>query len=423
MKISVCMMVKDEADKLTRCLMSARRLADEIVVVDTGSSDATPEIAERFGAVVKYSPWRDDFSFHRNESLEMATGDWVLILDADEELELAHELAIIRKQLAKVPADVNAMAVHVWDMRPKHKEDHEFFINLDAMEKVSQIVSPRFFRRGKVHYRGIVHNQPIIENEVMGLLNDVRIKHYGYGLHPEAMQKKYNRTTALLKRQIEEKLDNWEQAHFYLAEQLGSQNDWLGCLEQCREYVRHAEVLGGNLNGTVYNLAAGASRHLGLVEDEHQWILAGLARYPLEPDLGWRLAEWGDAQNDAYTIQEGSRVHIEGVRSLQAQPHLAGNRFHFSMNPECYTLSLFRHAVVSLKRGLDSYKELQERFNDQARWKIDFVLKSTLKDLLKQNFEAWGLSINEPTLPPAGSIVAQLASGTMPPAQPMSSAQ
>ncbi|MFA0750249.1 MAG: hypothetical protein SLRJCFUN_000652 [Candidatus Fervidibacter sp.] len=84
--ISLCMIVKDEADNLPRCLESVKGIVDEIVVVDTGSTDETPQIAERYGAKVIRFEWTGSFSDARNESLKHATGEWILWLDADEAL-------------------------------------------------------------------------------------------------------------------------------------------------------------------------------------------------------------------------------------------------------------------------------------------------------------------------------------------------
>jgi tetratricopeptide (TPR) repeat protein len=81
------MIVKDEAIALPKCLQSAKKLVDEIVVLDTGSTDRTPQIAQQYGAKVYDFPWCDDFSAARNEALKYVTGDWVLVLDADETLE------------------------------------------------------------------------------------------------------------------------------------------------------------------------------------------------------------------------------------------------------------------------------------------------------------------------------------------------
>lgn len=82
--ISLCMIVRNEEKHLPGCLNSVKGLADEIIIVDTGSTDRTKEIAAGFGAKVYDFPWCDDFSAARNESLKQATKDWILILDADE---------------------------------------------------------------------------------------------------------------------------------------------------------------------------------------------------------------------------------------------------------------------------------------------------------------------------------------------------
>jgi tetratricopeptide (TPR) repeat protein len=84
--ISLCMIVKDEAANLPQCLASVKGLVDEIVVVDTGSGDTTPTLAEQAGAKVEFVLWQDDFSQARNVSLDHATKDWILVLDADETL-------------------------------------------------------------------------------------------------------------------------------------------------------------------------------------------------------------------------------------------------------------------------------------------------------------------------------------------------
>ncbi|HOD35758.1 MAG TPA: glycosyltransferase [Syntrophales bacterium] len=83
-KISLCMIVKNEERNLVRCLSTTKPAVDEIIVVDTGSTDRTKDIAAAFGAKVFDIPWRDDFSEARNLSLAKAAGDWILVLDADE---------------------------------------------------------------------------------------------------------------------------------------------------------------------------------------------------------------------------------------------------------------------------------------------------------------------------------------------------
>src|ERR1700722_16558008 len=85
--ISLCMIVKNEERFLEACLESVKDVVDEINIIDTGSTDRTIEIAQKYGAKIDYREWRNDFSWARNESLKMATKRWTLVLDGDEELE------------------------------------------------------------------------------------------------------------------------------------------------------------------------------------------------------------------------------------------------------------------------------------------------------------------------------------------------
>ena len=83
LRLSLCMIVKDEEEMLPRCLAAAAPAVDEIVIVDTGSSDRTIEIAREFGATVIEREWTGSFSEARNVSFDAATGDWLMFLDAD----------------------------------------------------------------------------------------------------------------------------------------------------------------------------------------------------------------------------------------------------------------------------------------------------------------------------------------------------
>src|SRR5438132_14215088 len=84
------MIVKNEEANLAECLSPVRSLVDEIVVVDTGSTDRTREVAAAWGARIFEFPWCDDFSAARNECLRHARGDWVLSLDADDRVDDAN---------------------------------------------------------------------------------------------------------------------------------------------------------------------------------------------------------------------------------------------------------------------------------------------------------------------------------------------
>ncbi|MBS3105773.1 tetratricopeptide repeat protein [Candidatus Woesearchaeota archaeon] len=85
--ISLCMMAKNEEKLLEQCLNSVKSIADEIIIVDTGSTDKTKEIAKKFNAKIIDFKWQDDFSAARNESIKHAAKEWILVLDADETLD------------------------------------------------------------------------------------------------------------------------------------------------------------------------------------------------------------------------------------------------------------------------------------------------------------------------------------------------
>ncbi|MDY7991547.1 MULTISPECIES: glycosyltransferase [Paenibacillus] len=87
-RLSVCMIVKDEEVLLARCLDSIKSIADEIVIVDTGSTDRTKKVAQEYTHLIFDYKWSNDFAAARNESIRHATGKWILVMDADEYLSL-----------------------------------------------------------------------------------------------------------------------------------------------------------------------------------------------------------------------------------------------------------------------------------------------------------------------------------------------
>ena len=107
--LTAAIIVRDEAEHLDACLASLRGLVDEIVVVDTGSTDDSVAVARRHGAVVDHVPWRNDFATPRNRSLDLASGEWILYIDADERVRAGDHDAV-RSQLTEA-ADLVALRV------------------------------------------------------------------------------------------------------------------------------------------------------------------------------------------------------------------------------------------------------------------------------------------------------------------------
>jgi hypothetical protein len=140
--LSICLVTRDEEANLPRVLGSARGLADEVIVAETGSTDRTAEVAAELGARVLPFAWDDDFAAARNFALGHASGDWVLWLNPDEELT-PDAGAVLKAALAR--DDAFAYLVPVHDLR-------------GPGGPVSETWQPRLFRRRpEVRYVGRLH--------------------------------------------------------------------------------------------------------------------------------------------------------------------------------------------------------------------------------------------------------------------------
>lgn len=193
-RLSVCLIVKNEEKFLAQCLKSVQGLAQQIIVVDTGSTDRTVEIAKEHGAEVHSFTWCDDFSAARNAALEHVTGDWVLALDADEELSA--------KDHEKLRTLMNDASVMAWRL-PIIDVGRE----LDGCSYV-----PRLFRNAPgLFYLGRVHEQIFSSIEVRraewGLENkigDAALIHHGYVAEVVRDRNKIERNLLLLEKAVEE---------------------------------------------------------------------------------------------------------------------------------------------------------------------------------------------------------------------------
>lgn len=105
MEITLCLIVRNEEKNLTQCLSSFRELYAHAVVVDTGSTDTTKEVASKLGATVFDYVWHDDFAAARNFALSKAKSEWVMMADADDTID-PDAAAALKKELATLPADV-----------------------------------------------------------------------------------------------------------------------------------------------------------------------------------------------------------------------------------------------------------------------------------------------------------------------------
>jgi tetratricopeptide (TPR) repeat protein len=144
MSLIVCLLTRNEERNITRAVRSFAGVADQILVVDTGSTDRTAELAKEAGAEVHHFVWNDDFSAGRNFAIRQATGDWIFWLNPDEEL-----LPESQEELRRSLAVDNALGYYV-RVQELEKADHP--------EAFSETLQPRLFRReADVAYVGRLH--------------------------------------------------------------------------------------------------------------------------------------------------------------------------------------------------------------------------------------------------------------------------
>lgn len=171
--LSVCMIVKDEQDVLEKCLSSINKLAEEIIIVDTGSTDRTKEIALQYTEKVYDFKWNNDFSAARNESLKYATSKWVLVLDADEYIK-AIDIPAIREFLYKeTPASNTIYGISIFS----------FIGESVRTGKITEAnVSRLFPNHFDIKFHRPIHEQPC-SNEGLPLLiktSPIPVYHTGY---------------------------------------------------------------------------------------------------------------------------------------------------------------------------------------------------------------------------------------------------
>lgn len=226
MKFSVCMIVKNEAEMLERTLPEVSKAADELIVLDTGSSDATIKVAEKYGAKVHEFKWVNDFSAARNESLKYASGDWVLWLDADEYIK-PEDLRTLKDTLAHSEASDHSLTLYE--------------------SKIGQCETKNGFQRTKVFRNGQGYHfiRPINEQLVdeqgrvaSGNVIPVSIYHWGKNLAEERMKAKRERYVKLYSEALAQS-PNDPYIHFLLGNNLNE----LGRLaESAGHYSRAYEL-------------------------------------------------------------------------------------------------------------------------------------------------------------------------------------
>lgn len=277
--LSLCMIVKNEEDCMDRCLKSVKPIVDEMIIVDTGSSDHTIDICRSYGADIYSYPWHDDFAAARNFGLERATGDWVIWLDADE--EVADEgLEQLEHLLSNTAVDL--YSVQLMNYYGKQISDYQ----------VIQMAHPRIFRNGiGFRFKNPIHETLNVEEvlskdemETKMALAPIKVRHYGYLDKVVRDKQKSDRNLTLLLKQLRKQENNaW--IHYHLASEYYRKKQY----ERSFQHVNRAIVLflsdGLTPPSLLYKLKYSILLSLGSFRGAYPAIEKAIQLYPDYVDL------------------------------------------------------------------------------------------------------------------------------------------
>jgi GT2 family glycosyltransferase/tetratricopeptide (TPR) repeat protein/MoaA/NifB/PqqE/SkfB family radical SAM enzyme/glycosyltransferase involved in cell wall biosynthesis/2-polyprenyl-3-methyl-5-hydroxy-6-metoxy-1,4-benzoquinol methylase len=263
--VSLCMIVKNEEQHIGRCLANAKSVADEMIVVDTGSTDRTKDIAKAFGAKVYDFEWTNDFSEARNFSISKASGDWILILDADEVISPTDHrklLGIAKKKGLLAYSFITRNYVQSMNIEGWTANEGRYAEEAGSGWWPSNKVR-LFPRDGRIRFENPVHElvESSLKRSGAAIREcDIPVHHYGR-LNQEKNASKGESYYKLGLKKIEEKGDDLK-ALYELAAQAGD----IGRLEEAVELWRKAISLNPNIPSAHLDLGGVYSR-LGRFED------------------------------------------------------------------------------------------------------------------------------------------------------------
>lgn len=294
MKLSACVITKNEEKNITKWLESMKKIAHEMIVVDTGSNDDTVSIAKAYGAKVFEIKWENDFAKAKNYAIDKACGDWILFLDADERF-----------------TDDCIKTVPIY-IAKYHKQKHIDAIvcrifNIDEDIKgriISTFGNIRIFRNiAYLRYKGNVHEYLCNEQKALGLCmldNILRIYHTGYSTN--IVQMKLKRNLALLKEEISRAGETPSQ-YRYLCDCYHGLGDFEKTIEYARKFLDSGEITVGGNHEIHKRLIDGLVFSKKPEEEIMRAIETAIKAYPSEPTFWYCKGE--------FQLQRGKFIEAE----------------------------------------------------------------------------------------------------------------
>ncbi len=230
-KISQCMIVKNEEQNIRQVLSWGKGVVYEQIVVDTGSTDNTVQIAEEMGAKVYHFEWCDDFSAAKNYAIEQASGDWIAFLDADEYFSErdARRIPGILKKIENM--SLKSGRIHIMRAAWMHLDDDGKVFSAGQQDRI--------FRNIKgLRYKNRVHEVLTLSNSQLPRysLTDLSIMHTGY--MKSISTEKGNRNIPLLKKSVEEDPENYD-LWSYLGESYAGSDQAEEAIKSMEHVIEH----------------------------------------------------------------------------------------------------------------------------------------------------------------------------------------
>lgn len=350
MKLSACMIVKNEEKNITRCIESYKDVVAEIVVVDTGSTDNTVKIAQSMGAKVFHYKWNNHFADAKNFAIDHATGDWIIFLDADEYFvdNTAKNIVGVIKKIQK-KFEVIACKIANFDQ--------------DSGEIWSEMIQFRIFRRDKnIRYTNSVHEVLVSKSKNKKLKvflvdgNRLLIRHTGYSLSKQ--KEKARRNLDLLLREIDIAPEK-PYLYQYISDSYFNLENW----ELAINYARLFNSSGANLTG--YN----AKSYLNIIASMQftncdtdairNEITIGINRFPKHPIFRFYLG------NIFYTLKRYDAANREYKKALSLQASFDGAE----INPMPSSLSFLYYRLGVIAEQCNRYEDALAHYVESLKRK------------------------------------------------------
>ena len=349
--LSVCLIVKNEEDNLTECLQSIDGVANELIVVDTGSQDRTKEIAKKFGANVFDFPWVDSFAAARNECLRHATGEWIFWLDADDRLDAEN-----RERLCEV---VDGLRTSQAAAHAKQSAPFDAYVMtcrcLSGREDgtITEVQHVRLFRNHpKLRWEHRIHEQILPAIRRLGgvpRFTDVVVEHVGYQ-DPNLRVRKRERDLRLLQIEHAERPDHpftlFNLGMTYL--DLKRAAEALPLLQRSLDRSAPSDSIVRKL----YYMIVQCYRQMDKKDEALMACRKGREVYPQDAEL---LAQEGLLLNDRNDLAGAEQCYLQLLNDRESP--------HFSSVPVGLNGYLTRHnlAVVYMRQNKPADAETQWR--------------------------------------------------------------